>query len=325
MRKLSILTLAVFAVLFAACATSQSTPQAPVDGETISTVVTLAPSTTQTPESPTPEEAIEGEAKPYTLCAGSLCITPEVEDIVYGEIVSVTDGDTLDVLLDGEVYRVRLIGVNTPESDECYAREATGELALMLETGDGTVELVKAKGVDDEDSYGRLLRYVGLSNGTVFVNYNLITSGAADAVEYQSHPGSTAFANAADSARSQRVGRWSAQCVADESLSAVKIVEMHADAQGNDNENLTDEWVEITASETVDLTGWTLADASSSHRFIFPEITLAAGESIKIITGCGNTTDSELFWCSRGAVWNNSGDRASLRNADGIEVSSLAY
>lgn len=98
-----------------------------------------------------------------------------------GEIATVTriiDGDTIDVRIDGETYRVRYIGVNTPERDEpCYA-EATRANADLVEGK--TVTLVRD--VSNTDPHDRLLRYVYV--GGTFVNGALVLGGWAEAVTY---------------------------------------------------------------------------------------------------------------------------------------------
>jgi endonuclease YncB( thermonuclease family) len=103
---------------------------------------------------------------------------PDTAPVEYAEVVDVIDGDTIDVRLDGLVYRVRYIGVNTPERDEpCYA-DATHANAELV---DGqTVTLVTD--VSDTDQFGRLLRYVYV--GETFVNAELVAGGWAEAREY---------------------------------------------------------------------------------------------------------------------------------------------
>jgi endonuclease YncB( thermonuclease family) len=93
-------------------------------------------------------------------------------------VVDVIDGDTIDVRMGGERYRVRYIGVNTPEYDEPCYNEATAANAVLV---DGqTVTLVRD--VSETDRYGRLLRYVYA--GSVFVNAELVLEGYAEAREY---------------------------------------------------------------------------------------------------------------------------------------------
>lgn len=92
--------------------------------------------------------------------------------------MNVVDGDTIDVLLNGQRIRVRYIGVNTPERGEaCYA-EATNHNRALVQGK--TVTLVRD--TSDTDRYGRLLRYVYA--GGVFVNLSLVQAGYAEAKYY---------------------------------------------------------------------------------------------------------------------------------------------
>jgi micrococcal nuclease len=103
-----------------------------------------------------------------------------------GTVVSVVDGDTIDVQVNGETVRVRYIGMNTPERDEpCYgdARRANADLV------DGRL-VTLVKDVSDTDRFGRLLRYIYAGN--VFVNARLVEQGYAEVVSY---PPDTAYFN----------------------------------------------------------------------------------------------------------------------------------
>lgn len=89
----------------------------------------------------------------------------------------VVDGDTLDVDLDGVATRIRLIGINTPESvaHEDYL-EATGKentkegkeaSAFVKELLAGTEELWLTFDREKQDKYGRTLAYVWLTESTL--------------------------------------------------------------------------------------------------------------------------------------------------------------
>lgn len=93
-------------------------------------------------------------------------------------VTSVIDGDTIDVEMNGVGYRVRYVGVNTPERGEVCYPEATDANAALV-TG-RTVTLVRD--VENTDRFGRLLRYVYV--GDEFVNAALVRQGYAEAVEY---------------------------------------------------------------------------------------------------------------------------------------------
>ena len=126
-------------------------------------------------------------------------------------VLSVADGDTITVAIDGVDQRVRLIGIDAPElhnPEECFGQESA-EYARAVLAG-GMVQLVADPGQGDRDRYGRLLRYVLLPDGTN-VNAALVASGYAyeytydDPYRYQD-----LFREDERSARSGAAGLWSA-------------------------------------------------------------------------------------------------------------------
>lgn len=101
-----------------------------------------------------------------------------VEGGELGRVVNVVDGDTIDVVINGTEYRVRYVGVNTPERDEvCYDEATQANIDLV----DGQVVRL-VRDTADTDRYGRLLRYIYV--GDVFVNRQLIADGYAETVLY---------------------------------------------------------------------------------------------------------------------------------------------
>lgn len=93
-------------------------------------------------------------------------------------VTDIIDGDTIDVDINGVGYRVRYVGVNTPERDEpCYldALQANADLVEGQ-----TVTLVRDS--SNTDRFGRLLRYIYV--GDQSVNERLVREGWAESVEY---------------------------------------------------------------------------------------------------------------------------------------------
>lgn len=84
-------------------------------------------------------------------------------------VSQVVDGDTLDVA-EG---RIRLSGINTPETGECYYEEAKEKLEELTLNKEVYLE----GDVEDLDKYGRMLRYI-YTNAT-FVNGYLVVEGYA--------------------------------------------------------------------------------------------------------------------------------------------------
>lgn len=102
-----------------------------------------------------------------------------------GRVTRVIDGDTIDVDIDGEIFRVRYIGIDTPETqhpvrgEEPYGREAA---AFNHKLVDGRrVQL--EKDISETDRYGRLLRYVWLPDANM-VNALLVARGYARVSTY---------------------------------------------------------------------------------------------------------------------------------------------
>jgi hypothetical protein len=113
------------------------------------------------------------------------------------------------------------------------------------------------------------------------------------------------------------------------STGGVAIKAIYFDSPGSDdgsNSSLNAEWVRLknTTSTRKTLTGWSLHDGAS-HVYSFPTFSLAAGAYVKIHTGSGGNTAGDLYWHSPGYIWNNTGDTATLQNANGSVVDSCAY
>ena len=96
-------------------------------------------------------------------------------------VTFVIDGDTVEI---GSGAHVRLIGIDTPEREECGYREAAEALRTLVEGR--TVTLVNPRSVQDEDVHGRLLRYVDRSGEDA--GYDLFRTGLAVA-RYDSRDG----------------------------------------------------------------------------------------------------------------------------------------
>lgn len=85
---------------------------------------------------------------------------PDLTD--RARVISVTDGDTIKVRLDGRTQDVRLIGIDTPEvyfGRECGGKQASRSMHALLDPGN-RVKLIRDPSQDRRDRYGRLLRYV---------------------------------------------------------------------------------------------------------------------------------------------------------------------
>lgn len=149
--------------------------------------------------------------------AGQSGNSPEPAGALSGAaatVVEVVDGDTVVVEVVGRTERVRLIGIDTPETTggflpaECYGDEATNFTRSLLPEG---TEVRLTRDIEARDRYDRLLAYVHRAGDRLFVNLEIAASGYAEALVIE--PNTThadSFYAAAARARNQGLGLWSA-------------------------------------------------------------------------------------------------------------------
>lgn len=139
---------------------------------------------------------------------------PIAAPTLYGEyeVIRVVDGDTFDIDIDGEGTRVRLIGINTPESvhpDESRNTEEGKAAADWLrELLDGEKVYLEYDAAQT-DKYGRTLAYVYLSDRKTMVNKLLLKNGLAQVMTVQPNSKySDEFYKLQTRARKDEVGFW---------------------------------------------------------------------------------------------------------------------
>lgn len=141
----------------------------------------------------------------YTDVAALSCL-PQETPREEASVVEVIDGDTIAVEIHNRRYRVRYIGIDTPEVTtpiEYFGQEATERNRVLVENRKVTL----VKDVSETDRYGRLLRYVLVDD--VFVNYELVRGGFARAYTYPPDVAcSDTFREAERQARHERLGLW---------------------------------------------------------------------------------------------------------------------
>jgi micrococcal nuclease len=280
-------------------------------------------------------------------------------------VTEVVDGDTVKVkYANGSRDTVRLLGVDTPE---VYGSNAPGEFEGVPDTEAGAacldaagenastyaerhlageeVRLVFDETADRRGYYDRLLAYVYV-DGASF-NLALLETGHARLYESTFTERERYRAAEAD-ARAAGRGLWT--CAADgadddtavdggtadagqtetgpsDTDARIAVVRVHADAAGNDNENLNDEYVVLRneGAAPVDLTGWSVADAAGKT-YTFPSgTTLEPGAELTLRTGAGTDGEETVYWGRAGAVWNNDGDTVTLSDDDGAVVAERRY
>jgi len=133
--------------------------------------------------------------------------------IDYGTytVTRVIDGDTIVVSSWRGEQKVRLLGVDTPETKDpsqpaqCYGKEATDYTTQLLLNQ--TVELRRDWSQSNKDKYNRLLRYVLLNDENV--SYNIIVKGFGKEYTYdQPYMTQAVFKEAEHNAKRYKIGLW---------------------------------------------------------------------------------------------------------------------
>ena len=165
-------------LLVTACGTAQAGSQGgPTSTEPVTSEVRATPSTTSisTVSATTTDPPTTSTTPPTTIPVPVTdAPTAPVEPSVTYHVSNVVDGDTIDVVgPDGSASTVRLIGIDTPERNQCGSAAATHAMAALV----GDKDVVLSPGArDDIDRYGRLLRYVdvdGVDAGKAMIDAGL--------------------------------------------------------------------------------------------------------------------------------------------------------
>ena len=261
-------------------------------------------------------------------------------------VTAVVDGDTIRIeYANGTRDTVRLVGVDTPEVNgqndppefEGVPDTADGEACLNSAGRNATefateqllgrtVDIATDANLDRRGYYDRLLAYVVVDDQ--LFNYRLVATGHARVYEsdFTRH---SSFEAAETATRENRSGLW--QCTDPDgrvtaSPSGLALTSIHADAAGNDNENLNDEYLVFAndGDTPLNISGWTVTDAAG-HSYTFRTVTLESGAEVTLHTGTGTDTQTDRYWGESGAIWNNGGDTVTVRNADGAVVIERSY
>ena len=106
--------------------------------------------------------------------------------------------------------------------------------------------------------------------------------------------------------------------------SRIFISNLHCNGYGNDNKYPNREYVTFKNSSgaRIAMGGWKVHDRGHIHVYTFHRgFHLGPYRSVTLRTGYGVDTASTVHWNKRSAVWNNTGDTATLLDAHGRVVS----
>jgi endonuclease YncB( thermonuclease family) len=117
---------------------------------------------------------------------------------INGSVVSITDGDTITILKENQEYKIRLNGIDSPESSQAFGQKAKDYISLLIFSKNVDVNIV------GKDVYNRYLGDVYVEG--LYVNSEIIKAGYA--WHYKEYSKDTNLAFLEEQARKKKVGLW---------------------------------------------------------------------------------------------------------------------
>lgn len=123
---------------------------------------------------------------------------PGDEGVFHGPVIETIDGDSLKAKIQGVVMEFRFAGIDAPESDQPYGKQAAAELRGMVKGRQITVVF------ENVDRYGRIVGDIWIDS--LFINRELVARGAA--WFYPQFARDDALFRVEEEARDARRGLW---------------------------------------------------------------------------------------------------------------------
>ena len=290
---------------------------------------------TQTAENRPPPNSniVENTPADFTQTASSTTeptITPheevtETPGRVKGKVVEVIDGDTIKVQVNGEVYTVRYIGIDSPEvqEGEYFGKEASDANKSLVEGKEVYLE----KDTSNTDNFGRLLRYVYTLDG-LFINSVLVRLGYAEAISY---PPDTKYQSVLENnelqAKDDETGIWASTPTLPPTLTKTMTYKSTETIPSSADVKIVsvdkrEEYVDIKnfGNQTQSLNGWILR-SERGDQDCYLKGDILKGQLMRI-WAMSEDSEKEDYNCGFGSnIWNNSkSDPAVLIDDNGEEV-----
>ena len=137
----------------------------------------------------------------FIACQLLLCWLPVALGAGFSSpVVSVLDGDTIEVLHNQHPERIRLSGIDCPEKSQAYGQKAKQATSALVFGKEVTLQTF------GKDKYGRTIADVLLPDGTI-VNHSLVKDGWC--WWYQKYaPRNTTLESLEGEAREAKRGLW---------------------------------------------------------------------------------------------------------------------
>ncbi len=133
------------------------------------------------------------------------------ENSIESKVVRVVDGDTIVTLINGVDEKIRIVGINTPETVdprrpvECFGEEASKKAKELLEDKDIILEDYL-----ERDKHGRVLAYIQVmdENDNYDFGEKMISEGYAYSFKSYPHDRLSFYNQLEKKAQTYKVGLW---------------------------------------------------------------------------------------------------------------------
>jgi endonuclease YncB( thermonuclease family) len=235
-----------------------------------------------------------------------------------GTIVKVLDGDTFDMQTDAGRVRVRITGIQAPETTWCGGAQAKAALEAVLPRGT-EVRLASVKKDSGNAPYGvwRLKRTVHTQVDGQWVDLapGLLSRGIVFPFPFVGEDAhNDEYIALAQEAHDQRIGLYGpGLCGASPNADQRIELEVVADGPGADTAGSEFAMVFNGSDTDIDLSGWMVQDGSPLNAYFFPKgSTLRADDYVVVFSSSGTrgvapdgSKDDRYFYAATGMRWNN--------------------
>lgn len=240
-----------------------------------------------------------------------ITISTESPAVVYNNTTLVTEviNNNTIKLDDGRI--IYLFGIADGEDMEVFVEESTEKLRQIVLNK--RITLGEAPSEDDPDTF---LVYVDGYE----VNLELVRQGfGLPTAEFDPDSADKYILALFDAIGGHR-GLWNTPDY------NIWIEEFNYDAEGNDNDNLNDEYVRIMADDLVNFTNWRVED-SDGNGFTFGMLFTMPNETtgFTLFSGDGFNFLLTQYWESDTEIWDNYGDTLYLYDHNGRLVLEYSY
>jgi endonuclease YncB( thermonuclease family) len=235
-----------------------------------------------------------------------------------GTIVRVLDGDTFDMQTKDGIVRVRVNGIQAPESDWCGGKEAKKALKALLPKGTRVrLASIKAESGNAPTGVWRIKRTVHTKVDGTWVDIApwLLSRGLVFPFPFigeKAH--NNEYLALGWQASQQQIGLFDPNVCGTSTVERDRLhLEVVSDPPGPDTGDGEFVMIFNGSRRAIDLSGWMIQDTSPLNAFFFPKgATVAADDYVVVFSGTGKrgyapdgSRDPRFFYAGIGVMWNN--------------------